>query len=202
DPNRTSRIALIHYVDGVKRYIIATKNMKVGHRIISSAVGDDIDIVEGNTLPISEIAPGTLVHNVELRPGAGGKIARAAGMYAQIMAKEGKLAHVRLPSGEVRLVNQKCRATIGQVGNEEHGMVSLGKAGRKRWMGIRPTVRGTVMNPCDHPHGGGEGKNKTSGRHPVSPWGVLAKGGKTRKKSKSNKMIVTSRHKKRRRVMK
>ncbi len=199
DPNRSSRIALIHYENGIKSYIIATKNMKVGDRIMSAGEGAEIDIAEGNALPLSEIPLGTYIHNVEMRPGGGGKLARSAGMYAQIMAKEGKMAHVRLPSGEVRLISIKCRATIGQVGNEDHSHISIGKAGRKRWLGIRPTVRGTVMNPCDHPHGGGEGRNKTAGRHPVSPWGVPAKGGRRRKKSKSNKAIVTSRHKKRRR---
>lgn len=195
DPNRSSRIALVHYTDGIKKYIIATKNMTVGDRILS---GEEIDIVEGNTLPLKDIPEGTFIHNIEFRPGAGGKIARAAGTYCQIIAKEGQKAHVRMPSGEVRLININCRATIGQVGNEDHAHVSLGKAGRKRWMGIKPTVRGTVMNPCDHPHGGGEGKNKTSGRHPVSPWGTPAKGGKTRSKKKSNKDIVSDRRRKRR----
>lgn len=195
DPNRSSRIALVHYTDGIKKYIIATKNMTVGDRILS---GEEIDIVEGNTLPLKDIPEGTFIHNIEFRPGAGGKIARAAGTYCQIIAKEGQKAHVRMPSGEVRLININCRATIGQVGNEDHAHVSLGKAGRKRWMGIKPTVRGTVMNPCDHPHGGGEGKNKTSGRHPVSPWGTPAKGGKTRNKRKSNKDIVSDRRRKRR----
>lgn len=195
DPNRSSRIALVHYTDGIKKYIIATKNMTVGDRILS---GEEIDIVEGNTLPLKHIPEGTFIHNIEFRPGAGGKIARSAGTFAQIIAKEGEKAHVRMPSGEVRLININCRATIGQVGNEDHAHVSIGKAGRKRWMGIKPTVRGTVMNPCDHPHGGGEGKNKTSGRHPVSPWGTPAKGGKTRSKRKSNKEIVSDRRRKRR----
>lgn len=196
DPNRSARIALLHYTDGVKRYILASKGMKVGDLIQN---GEKIDINEGNCLPLSDIPLGSFIHNVELHPGRGGALARSAGMYAQIVAKEGNYAHVRLPSGEVRLIHQKCRATMGQVGNEEHSLVCLGKAGRSRWMGIKPTVRGTVMNPCDHPHGGGEGKNKTAGRHPVSPWGVLAKGGKTRSKKKSNKAIITSRKKKRKR---
>ena len=195
DPNRSSRIALVHYTDGIKKYIIATKNMKVGDRIQS---GKGIDVAEGNCLKLRDIPMGGMVHNIEIRPGAGGKVARSAGMSATVLAKEGDYAHVRLPSGEVRLFNLECRATVGQVGNEEHSLISLGKAGRKRWMGIRPTVRGTVMNPCDHPHGGGEGKNKTAGRHPVSPWGVLAKGGKTRRKKKSNKYIVTPRSKSKR----
>jgi len=195
DPNRSSRIALIHYENGVKKYVLATKNMKVGDRILS---GEDIDIAEGNTLPLRDIPPGTLIHNIEFRPGAGGKIARSAGTFAQIVAKEGKTAHVRMPSGEVRLINTNCRATIGQVGNEEHSNTSMGKAGRQRWLGFRPTVRGTVMNPVDHPHGGGEGKNKSAGRHPVSPWGVPAKGGRTSDKRKSNKAIVTDRRKKKR----
>ncbi|HOX28585.1 MAG TPA: 50S ribosomal protein L2, partial [bacterium] len=158
--------------------------------------GPGVEILEGNTLTLSEIPLGSLVHNIEFRPGSGGKAARSAGMSATLLAKEGEQAHVRMPSGEVRLFNLKCRATMGQVGNEEHSLVSYGKAGRKRWLGVKPTVRGTVMNPCDHPHGGGEGKNKTAGRHPVSPWGVPAKGGKTRPRKKSNKSIVTSRKKK------
>ncbi len=196
DPNRSARIALVVYVDGTKRYIIATKNMKPGEKILA---GPKIDVNEGNCLPLSDIPLGSLICNVELTPGQGGILARSAGMYAQVVAKEGNYAHIKLPSGEVRLINLKCRATMGQVGNEEHSLISLGKAGRKRWMGVRPTVRGTVMNPCDHPHGGGEGKNKTAGRNPVSPWGVLAKGGKTRSPKKSNKAIVTSRKKKRKR---
>ena len=196
DPNRSARIALLHYTDGTKAYVLASKNMKVGDRIMN---GVEIDLNEGNCLPLSQIPLGSFIHNVELTPGRGGQLARSAGMYAQIIAREGTYAHVRLPSGEVRLVNVKCRATMGQVGNEEHSLVSLGKAGRSRWMGKRPKVRGTVMNPCDHPHGGGEGKNKSAGRHPVSPWGVPAKGGKTRPANKSNKFIVTSRKKKKRR---
>ncbi len=193
DPNRSSRIALVHYENGVKAYILATKNMKVGDKVQS---GTGHDIVEGNAMALKDIPLGTFIHNIELRPGGGGKIARAAGMYAQIIAKESEYAHVRLPSGEVRLIHTECRATIGQIGNEEHSTVSIGKAGRMRWMGIKPTVRGTVMNPCDHPHGGGEGRSKCGGRPPCSPWGVHAKGGKTRKKSKNDRFIVTRRKRK------
>jgi large subunit ribosomal protein L2 len=196
DPNRSARLALLHYTDGTKAYVLATKNMKVGDRIQS---GPGIDVTEGNCLPLRDIPLGSTISNVELNPGRGGKIARSAGIFAQLIAKEGKYAHVRMPSGEVRLIHQSCRATMGQVGNEEHSLQSIGKAGRTRWLGIRPTVRGTVMNPCDHPHGGGEGRNKTSGRHPCSPWGTPAKGGKTRRASASNKFIVTSRKKKKKR---
>ena len=192
DPNRTARIALIYYADGVKRYIIAPKGLSVGDRIQSGA---DAEIREGCAMRMRDIPAGSLIHNVETRPGSGGKMVRAAGMFAQMIAKEGKYCHVRLPSGEVRLFHQDCRAAIGQVGNEEHGVMSYGKAGRRRWLGIKPSVRGTAMNPCDHPHGGGEGKNKSAGCDPVSPWGVLAKGGKTRHRRKSNKMIVMKRKK-------
>lgn len=195
DPNRSCRLALIHYENGVKAYILATKNMKVGDKVLS---GEKIDVAEGNALPLSGIPLGALIHNIEFRPGGGGRAARSAGNYATLIAKEGERAHVRMPSGEVRLFNLRCRATIGQVGNEEHNLASAGKAGRNRWKGRRPTVRGTVMNPCDHPHGGGEGKSKCAGRPPCSPWGVPAKGGKTRSKRKSNKMIVTHRNKKKR----
>lgn len=195
DPNRTTRIGLVNYADGEKRYIILPKGVKVGSKI---EAGKNVDIIEGNALPISEIPTGTLIHNVELVPGRGGKLVRSAGTFAQIVAKEGKHAHVRLPSGEIRLLHVNCKATIGQVGNEEQNLCSLGKAGRTRYLGIKPTVRGTAMNPCDHPHGGGEGKNKSAGRQPVSPWGVLAKGGKTRSKRKNNKVIVQGRKKARR----
>ena len=194
DPNRTSRIALVHYTDGEKRYILAPKGMKVGQRILS---GKGIDINDGNSLPLKDMPLGSIIHNIELNPGRGGQMVRAAGTFAQLIANEGDYATVRLPSGEMRLVKNTCRATIGQMSNEEHGIESLGKAGRRRWRGIRPTVRGTVMNPCDHPHGGGEGKNKSAGRHPCSPWGVLAKGGKTRKKSKASWTIVSARKRKR-----
>ncbi|MEW6202215.1 MAG: 50S ribosomal protein L2 [bacterium] len=193
DPNRSARIALVCYADGEKRYIIAPKGLAVGDHVSS---GDNAEISEGCALRLRDIPTGALIHNIEMRPGSGGKVARAAGIFAQILAKEGKYCHVRLPSGEVHLFHQECRATIGQVGNEEHGVTSYGKAGRKRWLGIKPTVRGTAMNPCDHPHGGGEGKNKSAGRHPVSPWGVPAKGGKTRDPHKSNKWIVMKRKKK------
>lgn len=194
DPNRTARIALVHYTDGKKAYILATKGLKVGQRIQS---GKAADILEGNAMMLKDLPLGTLIHNIELTPGRGGKLVRAAGTFAQLIANEGDYATVRLPSGEMRLVLNVCRATVGQLGNEEHGVQSMGKAGRVRWRGIRPTVRGTVMNPCDHPHGGGEGKNKSAGRHPVSPWGVLAKGGKTRKPGKQTWMIVAARKRKR-----
>ncbi|WP_287154642.1 50S ribosomal protein L2 [Candidatus Solincola tengchongensis] len=190
DPNRTARIALLHYEDGEKRYILAPLNLKVGDRVMS---GPDADIKPGNALPLSAIPVGTTIHNIELKPGAGGKMVRAAGGAAQLMAKEGEFAHIRLPSSEVRLVSLKCRATVGQLGNVEHELQSEGKAGRGRWKGRRPTVRGTVMNPVDHPHGGGEGKS-SAGRHPVTPWGKPTLGYRTRKKNKpSNKYIVRRR---------
>lgn len=190
DPNRTARIALLHYEDGEKRYILAPLNLKVGDRVMS---GPDADIKPGNALPLSAIPVGTTIHNIELKPGAGGKMVRAAGGAAQLMAKEGEFAHIRLPSSEVRLVSLNCRATVGQLGNVEHELQSEGKAGRGRWKGRRPTVRGTVMNPVDHPHGGGEGKS-SAGRHPVTPWGKPTLGYRTRKKNKpSNKYIVRRR---------
>lgn len=195
DPNRSARIALLHYLDGEKRYILAPNRLKVGDQIVS---GPDADIIPGNALPLANIPVGTVVHNIELRPGKGGQLARSAGAEAQIMAKEGKYAHVRMPSGEVRLIEQKCRATVGQVGNIEHENLTGGKAGRSRWMGFRPSVRGTVMNPVDHPHGGGEGKTPP-GRQPVTPWGVPTIGYKTRKRRKeSNKYIVRGRRRKKR----
>ena len=191
DPNRSSRIALLHYVDGEKRYIIAPAGLQVGDVIYS---GPDADIKTGNALPLANIPVGTLVHNIELHPGRGGQICRSAGVSAQLMAKEGKYAMLRLPSGEVRKILLTCRATIGVVGNGDHNLVNIGKAGRKRHMGIRPTVRGSVMNPNDHPHGGGEGKTGIGRPGPVSPWGKVAHGGKTRKKKNlSNKFIVTPR---------
>ncbi|MEW5947353.1 MAG: 50S ribosomal protein L2 [bacterium] len=193
DPNRSARIALLHYADGEKRYVIAPKGLSPGDIVAS---GPDVDITTGSALPLSEIPLGSLIHNIEMRPGGGARIARSAGVFAQVIAKEGAYCHVRLPSGEIRLFQKNCSATMGQVGNEEHSVASIGKAGRKRWKGRRPSVRGTVMNPCDHPHGGGEGKNKSAGRNPVSPWGVPAKGGKTRNPRKSNKMIVSKRKKK------
>jgi large subunit ribosomal protein L2 len=191
DPNRSANISLIHYVDGEKRYIIAPLGLKVGDKIVSSKKGDT-EIKEGNTLPLKLIPVGTLVHNVELKPGKGAQLARSAGSFAQLVAKEGDYATMRLPSGEVKLVHLSCTATIGQVGNIEHENITVGKAGRSRWMGIRPTVRGTAMNPVDHPLGGGEGRTK-GGRHPCSPWGQLAKGLKTRKNKRTDKFIVKRR---------
>ena len=191
DPNRSSRIALLHYLDGEKRYILAPAGLKVGDMVYS---GPDADIKTGNALPLANIPVGTLLHNIELHPGRGGQICRSAGVSAQLMAKEGKYALLRLPSGEVRKVLLTCRATIGVVGNHEHGNINIGKAGRTRWMGVRPTVRGSVMNPNDHPHGGGEGRAPVGRKSPVSPWGKVAHGGKTRKKKNlSNKLIVTPR---------
>lgn len=191
DPNRSSRIALLHYFDGEKRYIIAPAGLQVGDVIYS---GPEADIKTGNALPLANIPVGTLVHNIELHPGRGGQICRSAGVSAQLMAKEGKYAMLRLPSGEVRKILLTCRATIGVVGNGEHANINIGKAGRSRWMGVRPTVRGSVMNPNDHPHGGGEGRAPVGRKSPVSPWGKVAHGGKTRKKKNlSNKFIVTPR---------
>ena len=191
DPNRSSRIALPHYLDGEKRYILAPAGLKVGDMVYS---GPDADIKTGNALPLANIPVGTLLHNIELHPGRGGQICRSAGVSAQLMAKEGKYALLRLPSGEVRKVLLTCRATIGVVGNHEHANINIGKAGRTRWMGVRPTVRGSVMNPNDHPHGGGEGRAPVGRKSPVSPWGKVAHGGKTRKKKNlSNKLIVTPR---------
>ena len=191
DPNRSSRIALLHYMDGAKSYIIAPAGLKVGDMVYS---GPDADIKTGNALPLANIPMGALVHNIELHPGRGGQICRSAGTSAQLMAKEGKYALLRLPSGEVRKVLLTCRATIGVVGNNEHANINVGKAGRTRWMGVRPIVRGSVMNPNDHPHGGGEGRAPVGRKSPVSPWGKVAHGGKTRKKKNlSNKLIVTPR---------
>ena len=192
DPNRTTRIALLHYVDGEKRYILAPQDLRVGDIVVSSPTAD---IKPGNTLPLVNIPNGTLVHNVEMKPGKGGQLARAAGSAAQLMAKEGRQAHLKLPSGEVRMVPVECRATIGQLSNVEQENVSLGKAGRKRWVGKRPHVRGVVMNPVDHPMGGGEGKS-SGGRHPCTPWGVPTKGYKTRKPKASDRYIVKHRSKK------
>jgi len=193
DPNRSARIALLHYADGEKRYIIAPAGLKVGQLIES---GPDADIKPGNALQLRNIPLGTMIHNLELYPGAGGQLVRSAGTSAQLMAKEGKHAHIRMPSGEMRLLLQDCRATIGQVGNVDHENISIGKAGRKRWMGIRPTVRGVVMNPVDHPHGGGEGRSPI-GRNPVTPWGKPTLGARTRKKKKpSDRLIVKRRGKK------
>ncbi|MGI6700180.1 MAG: 50S ribosomal protein L2 [Christensenellales bacterium] len=191
DPNRSAFIALLHYHDGEKRYILAPVGLKVGDTVVSS---DDADIVTGNSLPISFIPVGTLIHNIELHPGRGGQLCRSAGTYAQLMAKENKYATLRLPSGEMRLVPINARATIGTVGNVDHENVRIGKAGRKRHMGFRPSVRGLAMNPVDHPHGGGEGKSPIGMPAPVTPWGKPALGYKTRKKKKySNKFIIKRR---------
>ena len=194
DPGRSANIALLFYADGEKRYIIAPNKLKVGATVMS---GETADIVEGNALPLKNIPVGTVVHNIELKPGKGAQMARSAGTKAQLMAKEGNYAQVRLPSGEVRMVRIECKATIGEVGNNDHQNIKIGKAGRKRNMGIRPTVRGSVMNPNDHPHGGGEGKAGIGRDGPVTPWGKPALGYKTRKKNKpSNKYIVKRRGKK------
>ena len=191
DPNRTSNIALIQYEDGEKAYILAPVGLKDGDKVVS---GENVDIKPGNCLPIENIPVGTLIHNIELNPGQGGKMVKAAGGEAQLMAKEGEYAHVRLPSGEMRLVRAECRATIGTIGNTDHGNVKLGKAGRTRHMGVRPTVRGSVMNPVDHPHGGGEGKAPVGHSGPLTPWGKPALGYKTRKKNnRTDKYIVKRR---------
>jgi large subunit ribosomal protein L2 len=193
DPNRSARIALLHYVDGEKRYILAPNDLKVGDAVVA---GPGADIKPGNALPLEKVPLGSMVHNIEMTPGCGGQLARSAGSYAQLMAKEGKMATLRLPSGEMRMVRIECYATIGQVGNLDHENVVWGKAGKTRWMGRRPKVRGVAMNPVDHPLGGGEGKS-SGGRHPVTPWGKPTKGHKTRKKHKpSDKYIVRRRQKK------
>ena len=192
DPNRSANIALLHYLDGEKRYIIAPLGLKVGDMIVS---GETADIKVGNALPIANIPVGTMIHCIELKPGKGAQLVRSAGNAAQLMAKEGAYAQVRLPSGEVRLIPMNAKATIGQVGNIDHANIQIGKAGRKRHMGVRPTVRGSVMNPCDHPHGGGEGKSPIGKPGPVTPWGKPALGYKTRKKkNKTNKFIVRRRN--------
>ncbi len=193
DPNRSARIALLVYNDGEKKYILAPLKLKVGDKVMS---GEKADIKVGNSLPIANIPVGTIIHNIELKEGRGAELVRSAGGFAQLLAKEGKYANIKLPSGEVRLVRMTCRASIGQVGNTSHEIINLGKAGRKRWLGIRPTVRGTAMNPVDHPHGGGEGKNKSSGRDPVTPWGKPTLGYRTRQKNKAtDKYIVRRRNK-------
>mgnify|MGYP002536537774 FL=1 len=192
DPNRSANIALIIYVDGEKRYIIAPKGLKVGMKIVS---GEKVDIKVGNALPLMNIPEGTLVHNIELQPGKGAELARSAGASAQILGKEGKYVLVRLASGEVRKVLGTCMATIGEVGNEDYSLVKIGKAGRKRHMGVRPTVRGSVMNPNDHPHGGGEGRAPIGRSGPMTPWGKPALGYKTRKKKASDKLIIRRRKK-------
>jgi large subunit ribosomal protein L2 len=193
DPNRSARIALLHYVDGEKRYIICPVGLEVG-RAVSS--GPDADILVGNALPLKNIPAGTVVHNIELKPGKGGQMARSAGTQAQLVSKEGGLALLKLPSGEIRRVQVECMATVGQVGNVEHENVSLGKAGRNRWLGRRPHNRGVSMNPVDHPHGGGEGKT-SGGRHPVTPWGQPTRGYKTRNNKRTDRWIVTRKAKKR-----
>jgi len=195
DPNRSARIALLNYADGERRYIIAPVDLRVGDTLVTSATAE---IRAGNTLPISGIPVGTLVHNIELQVGKGGQIARAAGTAAQLLAKEGEYAQVRLPSGEVRLIPQKCLATIGEVGNLDHSNIKLGKAGRKRHLGVRPTVRGTAMSPRDHPHGGGEGRQPTGMPGPKSPWGKPTRGYKTRHNQRTDKFIVKRRVKKQR----
>jgi large subunit ribosomal protein L2 len=192
DPNRSANIALLFYQDGYKTYILAPNGLQVDQMVVS---GPDADIKVGNTLPLQNIPVGTLLHNIEMKPGKGAQMVRSAGGSAQLMAKEGSYATLRLPSGEMRMIRIECRATIGQVGNLDHENINIGKAGRSRWMGIRPTVRGSVMNPCDHPHGGGEGRNSI-GRNPCTPWGKPALGAKTRKKKNpSNRFIVKRRSK-------
>lgn len=193
DPNRSARIALIFYVDGEKRYIVAPVGLEVGDTIQS---GEGSEIKPGNSMPLKAMPTGTMIHNIEMNKGKGGQLVRSAGNSAQLLAKEGDLAHVRLPSGEVRLIRSECSATIGQVGNPEHQGINLGKAGRKRWMGWRPTVRGSAMSPRDHPHGGGEGRSPIGMPGPKTPWGKPALGYRTRKKKSSDKMIIRRRGKK------
>jgi large subunit ribosomal protein L2 len=192
DPNRSARIALLHYIDGEKRYILAPLNLKVGDMVES---GPKADIKPGNALPLSNIPLGTHIHNIELRVGCGGQIVRSAGTFAQLMAKEDRYALIKLPSGEVRMVLLNCLATIGQLGNVEHENIPAGKAGRTRWLGRRPRVRGVAMNPVDHPMGGGEGRS-SGGRHPCSPWGMPTKGFKTRKRTKRSNRLIVKRRKK------
>ena len=193
DPNRSARIALLHYADGEKRYILAPKGLTVGDAISN---GPGSDIRPGCALPLADIPVGTVVHAVELQPGRGAALARSAGTSIQLMGKEGAYAILRMPSSEMRRVLVTCRATIGEVGNSDHGNIKIGKAGRNRWKGKRPSVRGTAMNPVDHPHGGGEGKNKSAGRHPVTPWGVPTKGHRTRSKKKASSRLIIRRRKK------
>ncbi|MGB8933029.1 MAG: 50S ribosomal protein L2 [Anaeromyxobacteraceae bacterium] len=190
DPNRTARIALLHYLDGEKRYILAPIGVSVGDTLVS---GDAVDVRPGNALPVRAIPVGTVIHNVEAQPGSGSKMIRSAGSFGQLMAKEGKYAQIRLPSGEVRQVLVDCKATVGQLSNIESSAVRVGKAGKSRWLGIRPTVRGLAMNPVDHPHGGGEGKSGQGNPHPVSPWGQKTKGLKTRNNRRTDKFIVSRR---------
>ncbi|MEW6033192.1 MAG: 50S ribosomal protein L2 [Bacillota bacterium] len=190
DPNRSARLALLHYADGEKRYIIAPLGLTVGSTVVS---GPEADIRVGNTMPLARIPSGTVVHNIELIPGKGGQMCRAAGASAQLMAKEGPFAHLRLPSGEVRLVSVNCRATIGQTGNVEHENITVGKAGRSRWLGRRPAVRGVAMNTIDHPHGGGEGRSPVGRKHPTTPWGRPALGQRTRRKRKKSDRFIVKR---------
>ena len=192
DPNRTARIALLQYADGEKRYILAPLEIKVGDQIES---GDNVDIKPGNCLPLKNMPLGSIIHNIEMKIGKGGQLARSAGSYAQLMAKDGQRVQIKMPSGEVRYIHQLCRATLGQLSNPEHDNISIGKAGRSRWLGLRPKVRGVAMNPVDHPHGGGEGKS-SGGRHPVTPWGVPTQGHKTRKNKATDNDIVKRRIKK------
>jgi large subunit ribosomal protein L2 len=191
DPNRSARIALLSYADGMKSYILAPEGLKVGDRLMS---GENAEIRVGNVLPLSKIPLGTQIHNIEMKPGSGGQLVRGAGTGAQLMARDGSYVQIKLPSGEVRMVRVDCRATIGQVGNSDHNNIALGKAGRSRWLGRRPKVRGVVMNPVDHPMGGGEGKS-SGGRHPVTPWGKPTKGYKTRKKNKKSSDYIVKRRK-------
>jgi large subunit ribosomal protein L2 len=191
DPNRTAYIALITYTDGRQAYILAPQRLKAGDMVVA---GKKVDVKPGNAMPLKNMPMGTIIHNVEMRPGKGGQIARSAGGYAQMVGRDNGKAQIKLSSGEVRLVSEDCMATVGAVSNPDHNNVSYGKAGRKRWMGIRPTVRGVAMNPIDHPHGGGEGRT-SGGRHPVTPWGKGTKGNKTRKNKRTDKMIVQNRKK-------
>ena len=193
DPNRSARLALLHYHDGEKRYILAPLGLKPGDTVVS---GPEADIRVGNSLPLAKMPAGTVVHNVELTLGKGGQLCRAAGTSAQLMAKEGPFAHLRLPSGEVRLVDIKCRATVGQMGNVEHENITIGKAGRSRWKGRRPTVRGVAMNPVDHPHGGGEGRSPIGRKHPTTPWGAPALGHRTRRRRKQSDRYIVKRRSK------
>ncbi len=191
DPNRSARIALLHYADGEKRYILAPVGLKVGQTVLS---GENAEITEGNALPLRAIPLGTIIHNVEMQPGKGGQLAKSAGSFAQLIAREGKMATLRLPSGEIRMVPVACKATIGQVGNVDHENISLGKAGRNRWKGVRPASRAVAKNPVDHPMGGGEGKS-SGGRHPCTPWGKITKGLKTRNPRKQSKKLIIKRRK-------
>lgn len=196
DPNRTAFIAFVVYADGEKSYILAPQRLAIGDKIISATASADIK--PGNTMPLRGMPVGTIIHNVEMKPGKGGQIARSAGGYAQLVGRDGGYAQVRLKSGELRAIHQECRATVGAVSNPDHMNINLGKAGRKRWLGVRPSVRGVAMNPVDHPHGGGEGRT-SGGRHPVTPWGKPTKGAKTRSNKATDKFIIRSRHKKKKR---